>query len=290
LVFPLPFKSREMHALMDLAHAPVFGLFALALLDAIRYFRGKTRTTSVVVVWISVVAIGCAVEVVQEWTGRSPSWMDIEADALGATAFLIGAMLSGRRSQSFRLVGWIGIAMLLLMASIPPGSVLVDSLYQQSEFPILASFESDLELSRWSFDECRAERSGTFATRGESSLRLELGPGTYPGAAMVHPISDWSGYSRLEFDVYLDNEAPLDLIIKIQDEAAGKDYRDRFHQIEPLRPGSNTIRIDLTRVQLAPPNRLLDLTHIELFQLFSLRLDHAVTIYLDNIQLIRSLE
>ena len=237
-----------MHALMDLSHAPVFGLFALAMLDAIRYFRGKVGPPSVVLVWISVFATGCAVEVVQGWTGRSPNWRDIEADALGATAFLLGAMLTGRRSQPARLVGWIGVAILLLMASIPAASVLVDSLYQQSEFPILASFESDLELSRWVFDECRAERSGAHVTRGASSLRLDLGPGTYPGAAMVHLIKDWSGYHRLEFDVYLDNEAPLDLIIKIQDDAAGKDYRDRFHQIASLKPGS--IRFKLTSLKL----------------------------------------
>ena len=68
----------------------------------------------------------------------------------------------------------------------------------------MASFRSGHELTRWIFQECRTARSPLHATDGAMSLRLDLGPGTYPGEILLDwPVRDWSGYRTLRFDVFL---------------------------------------------------------------------------------------
>jgi len=168
---------------------------------------------------------------------------------------------------------------------VMPALILVDSVMMRREEPVLASFESPLEMTRWGFGEAHATRSREHATAGAWSMKLDMDRGTYPGALLNWLIPDWSSYHALEWDTYLEPGPPLDLVVKIEDATHNGRYEDRFHGVVRLIPGPNHSRIELADVERGPRGRKLDLRRIRRLHLFTIRPRMPRTIYFDEIRL-----
>ena len=285
LVVPVPFKGRTGNALLDLGHAPAFGLLAIMAMGASRSrWRGSAWALAAIV-WSGLVAVGGMAEAIQASTGRHPSLHDAAANALGAAAGLVWATRPPVASRGAVVARIVAIAGLVVPPSWPALVVIADAALQPGEMPVLASFESRRELTRWIFQDCREARSTGHATDGALSLRLDLGPGVYPGATLDWPVRDWSGYRTLRFDAYLAPGAPLDLAVKIEEHNRVGGAGDRFERLVRLEPGPNRITIALADIARAPGGRPLDLRRIGKFQLFVDGLDRVATIYLDDVRL-----
>ncbi len=285
LVIPLPSHGREIKCLLDLAHAPVFGFLAIMVLTAFRGRLGRVTALGSLGIWLLIVLFGAAIELIQGQTGRQPSWADIRANALGSAAMLIGYTTAQAASRWVRLARWAIAAAVFAIPSIPPLIILVDSAIQHAQMPQLASFEQPLELSRWEFQECKATRSREHATDGVWSLRLALGDGLYPGATLVDPVRDWSGYRSLELDIFLEASRPLDLEVKVEDKQHRGGQQDRFQCGLRLSPGPNHAKILLSEVEHGPNGRIIDLRQIKKLQLFTVDDPSQAVIYLDLIKL-----
>jgi hypothetical protein len=166
-----------------------------------------------------------------------------------------------------------------------PIIVLDDAVRQPFEMPMLASFERLGELSRWDWNECAVRRTHQHTTDGDWSLQIELWPQKYPGVVLADPVRDWSSYDQLLIDVYANDDAPLDLIVKITDEDHNGAYEDRFNWSAKLAAGPNQIRIALSDVAKAPRRRALDLRRITSLSLFAASPRESRTIYLDSVRL-----
>ncbi len=285
MLVPMPGERREIRALSDLAHAPIFGFFSLLILRGLRSrWPGSPRSLGLMA-WSMAVALGVAIEVLQALTGRSASWHDVLANAAGAGAFLIWEATPEAASSAVRVGLYSAAAILVAVPSAPPLLVLTDVALQVRDVPMLASFESPLELLRWEFQDARASRSMSHATDGRWSLRVDMRRGDYPGATLEWPAPDWAAYENLLFDLYLESGPGLDMVVKIEDSDRDGGYRDRYHRTLPLVPGLNRITIALSEVERAPVGRRLDLRRIRRIQFFTIDPAGPRTFYLDGIRL-----
>lgn len=295
LLVPLPVLDRGGRSLLDLCHAPAFAIVTFCLCRIVSgiMLRRRWQTTFILVTLMS--TIGLALEALQSQTGREFSRHDALANVLGSIS---GGCWFSRRLVRFSVarVAW-SIAALVAIAvpSYRPVMIFVDIARQQAEMPVLASFETEVELSRWLVDDGKVTRTQNHATDGDWALRVELVPGEYPGLMLAWPVHDWSAYDELVFDLYVDAGAsgseidaadePAVLILKIEDAAHNGEYDDRFHRGLPLTPGSREIRVSLSDVELAPRDRRFDLSQIARMQLFIHRPTASHTFFLDNVRL-----
>jgi VanZ family protein len=283
LLIPLPHWGRESAALGDLAHAPVFAVFAAMVHRALRQ-RGGGRVVAALVSVALLVGFGCATEIGQYFVGRYPSLRDLAADTVGAiagTAWAAGRTVATRSAR-------VGLPMLggflLLIVEIPPTLILIDAVVQRAQMPQVASFEQPLEITRWYMWDCRVKRVKSHATEGDWSLEIDFQPARSPGIATAWTPPDWSEYEELVFDVELDEGGPLDLFVVVQDQddcASEEGFEQVFHLV----PGPRQIRIPLSAIAAGPRRRRLDLRQVRSFQLIAVNPDRARTLFLDNVHL-----
>lgn len=285
LAVPVPAGSREVQALLDMAHAPTFGLLAAAVLHGGRAWLPRSTVTAGLTAWVLVVLFGGAMEVVQSFSGRHASWGDAAANAAGAAASLVWLASRGVPSGPRRYALVAAAPALLALPCVAPLLTLADVGWQAWDRPRLASFERPTELSRWGFVDCLAARSREHATDGVRSLRLRLGPGLYPSATLTWPDRDWSGHAALTFDAYLEAGPPLDLVVKVRCQGMGDRFEDRFHRTVRLHPGPQRVRVVLADVARVPSGRPFDLRRVERFELFAVDLPSPRVVYLDDLRL-----
>ncbi len=285
LAVPIPSGSREVQALLDMAHAPTFALLAAAVFHGGRPWLPRSTAAAGVTAWALVVLFGGAMEVAQVFSGRHASWADAAANAAGAAASLAWLGARGVPAGPRRHALAAAAAALLAAPCVPPLLTLADAGWQAWDRPRLASFERRTELSRWRFADCRAARSREHATDAGWSLWLELGPGRYPSATLWWPYRDWSGHAELTFDVFVSPGPPLDLVVKVQGEGMGDRFEDRFHRTVRLHPGPQSVRVALEDVARVPSGRPFDLRRVDRFELFAADLRSPRVVYLDNLRL-----
>ncbi len=284
LFVPLPESGRFWSTLADAAHAPFFALLAAVAMSVVpRPRSGAATIISATAVVAALTLFGLAAEVLQQWTGRQASWSDVAANAAGALCGVVA--VAAARAPSRRRACLAGVAGLALLAGEwEPAWTMADWWWQWRQRPQLASFETWHELRHWSAREAEIARVAEHATDGRYALKIRLGPGRYPGTALVPP-ADWSAWSELTFDVWLAGTEPLPLVAKIADARHRGDPRDRFHQRFVLQPGFQQITVRLPITERLRSGRYLDVRRIAMFQLFAVELDRPRILYLDNLRL-----
>lgn len=286
LLVPLPRLGRAGEALTNLLHAPLFAGLTLVFLATCSRLE-FSRATAAIAAVVAALLLGGITEFAQTLVERQAEWLDMAANACGIAAALF--WFESRRS-SRRAARAAGILLALTLLIVPgwrPAEVLLDAAVQPRELPLLATFETNHEMTRWAGYEAKIRRTREYATQGDWSLRVDLEPGQYPSAAMRWPIPDWSAYDCLSFDIAAAaGSPPLDVIVKVQDALHDGDYKDRFHQTVQLQPGQQQhVEVDLSDVAAAPATRLLDLRRVSLLQFFVVRPGADSKFYLDNIRL-----
>ena len=282
LFFPAsaPAVGRVPKAVEDLAHFPVFLLLGLLL--------GRWRRGGLVggVVWIALFAV--AVELIQPWTGRETDARDALVSTLGGVS---GLLLAGvaRAEGRIRLGG--ALAVLIAFACIAGGPlalILRDQQMARRAFPVLASFERTVELDRWVFRGAVASMVPAGASHGRRALRVEFEPGTaYPGLFMTEVIPDWSGFSRICFDLWWSPQTPRDIWIRADDRREEPAYVDRGQLTFTVTSGWNQVCVALEALWLTPSGRRMDAAKITRWGLFLEAAEGGEVLELDHVRLIR---
>ncbi|MCG8585091.1 MAG: hypothetical protein MI757_10295 [Pirellulales bacterium] len=281
LLLPMPELGRTGTALADLLHAPCFAILAVLVYSMLRPHVGMNSSWLAIICWAALVIFSGGTEWAQKLSDRSPSYGDIFANVAGVTA---GILVAWGRERS-KKAAYLAAAVLIALAVTQPVLTLIDVAIARSNFPLIASFEQPLEMRRWSEQNSAKSRVKRHATHGEWSMRIELQPAQYPGTFILLTENDWSGYETLVLDVYSEHDRLFDAIVKIEDKSHEGDYFDRFHHKATLKPGANTIRISLADVAAAPRDRAMDMTEINVLQLFTIKPNSKITLYLDNVRL-----
>ncbi len=118
------------------------------------------------------------------------------------------------------------------------------------------------------------------ASDGETSLRINFQKSTAPHRGVTVQSgtnSDWSSFSKLKADIFVEDTAPLELITRIQS--------DKFAYFGiSLKPGWNK---GVTLVDLNAASKIIDLAVVKNFYLYAgQKFAENFVIYLDNIRLI----
>ena len=149
---------------------------------------------------------------------------------------------------------------------------------QAKETKVLFDFEDAGDAAKWEAATAETSIVADHATSGKSALKVVLKPGDYPGINTAQIPTDWSGLSKLVFDVFADQD--FTLLCRIDDENS-KDYASRYNNDSiAVAKGKNTITLELVDV-----GDKIDLKKVKLLILFGNGIQQDTTFYLDNVRL-----
>jgi hypothetical protein len=296
LLVPLPFKSRMGAAVGDIAHAPLFGGITIAILFLWQKFSrldalGRDWIGRMVLVGLSVFILGVLFEFAQNMTGRSASMHDAITNGLGiiAAVALCFAALNAREHSDRRWLSLTASAIAMVMIGLAlarPVRIITDIIAAKQSFPLINSFEREMELTRWYFDDCRGQRTDQHATDGKYAMRIMLDRAPHPAATLIETVPDWSDVQSLELDVTLARSypQPLQVILKVIDKHHANYDTDTARKTFTLQPGKTThMVIDREEMITGPDTRELDMQSIKLISLLAIAPKTATFMDIDHV-------
>jgi len=151
---------------------------------------------------------------------------------------------------------------------------------------VLFDFESDSELDQFEW-KCHTlfSLSDEHVTHGKHSLKLSLFPPGYAGLHSLTERRNWRAFRNFCFDVYNAERESLMLSVRIDDEKAYPDYKDRYNQGFHIGPGMNQVCIPIDSMATSGTQRKIDAGNIYRFLIFTMPAKE-ILLYLDNIRLI----
>ena len=109
---------------------------------------------------------------------------------------------------------------------------------------------------------------------GRTTGRITAIGNSRPGVIVNGVYPDWSRYSALIVDLYLDGESPGQLRVRVHDQLHRSFRRrpdDRYNHWFDLEPGLQQVRIPLADIVAAPERREMDLSRMEGVGVFAAR-------------------
>jgi VanZ family protein len=299
LLVPIPFKGRVAHAVGNLAHAPLFGGLTLGVLRLLDRFRpigptGLSFAVRLTLVFVGLFAFGVVIELLQHRLGRTAAMHDVIANASGifaATLWHWSRKLNRYRPEQrlFSRALLAAAGFMLAFAWWSPAATLRDVATMHRRFPVLASFESRVELRRWHFDRCQAKQTRQDATSGNYAMEISYQSGSDPAATMTSLASDWSAMKTLELDAVLDasySGKSVQFMVKVVDQLCVNGHTDAYRGQWTLEPGQpQRIRIMRDEIVNGPDTRALDLSKIHFVHLVLMESAETTTLRVDRIRL-----
>lgn len=291
---PGSLANRIFHTAWDLGHILFFSLVSWLLLSLSSMKKKEEQTSRMFArVFFLVLIAGIIVELLQmTFTRRSPDLFDVLRNQTGCLlvcAFFRSHGLQGvSRSLHHRLFQG-GVVCLFLAALWPLFKTVTDEVLLNRQFPVLSSFETPFETSRW-VDERQVSRERVIVHDGRGAMKVRLSTAMYSGTSLVHFPPDWSGFKTLRLSVFNPGWEELTLHCRIHDREHkhhGQLYGDRFHAKFVLKHGWNDLQISLEKVRGAPMEREMEMDKIERLGLFVVKQSVPKVIYLDDVALVR---
>jgi hypothetical protein len=291
-------STKAMRELLNLGHLPLFFVVAVAVHRFLKDVSREEPSLILSYVIIAAIGIGLALgtEMLQLLIGRDAELEDVLRDVSGVLIYLATSSAgnwrrtrnSVRRPYLSILILLTTAVVLLILNAMSLLTWVAASRHRDSQFPILCSFESPLDLKFVSPQDATlkivdAPQEATFGDRKCGCL--ELKPALYPGITIWETCPDWNGYDSLEFRVFNPGNDSVVMSIRIDDRFQNGDCSDRFQGMRLLLPGNSRISISLQEVRLSPKQRELDIHNIVTFWLYFTRLQGFVTLFVDRIGL-----
>jgi len=283
-------RAQQNHRLIrdiwDAGHLVLFGLLSFS------YFNQSSHSSLYRIVFTSIfcIVVGTAIEGVQLFLQRGFSYNDIVNDVFGGyLGLLCITMLDREKTTIYRTIAGLIFVLALVVGLRDFQKHLFDEYNMQSQFPVLADFETLSEMERWEFSNVIVRRSDKYVMSGFHSLKVEYQPAHYSQISLQHLKEDWSGYAKLMISIFNPKQEDVNLEVKIFDKkhmGKGGGYHDRFNKNITLKYGWNIVEISLSDIINAPRQRLINMKEIKSFSLFTNNLSAPVSIYIDHIYLV----
>jgi len=220
------------------------------------------------IIGVMLAALGVAAEAAQYFTSRDANPFDVLRDFSG-----IAAGLSFHRGIAAGVRAGLAAAIVLLgLGLYQPVTALAARWHVYRAFPVLATFESALDLRAalpMSVDVQTVAAPPQWGGAGHVALLIPDARYSYHGLALTEMPEDWHEYSRLVFRASA--AAATVLTVRINDEDYQGGFADRFNRDFEIGPRPQTITIALADVETGPRDRALNLREVE-----------RVAFYLDN--------
>jgi hypothetical protein len=244
-------------------HTPLFFLITLGVLFVLRGHPRFSGWRLYAMAGLAGSAAGLLSEVIQRPLRRDASWEDVFADVVGVVLALGAyASLDRRIRSGYRVLGLVVAAACVTTYVAPIVTMTRAYLHRNGQFPVLADFNSRIELY-WTMN------IGVRREISDDMLKVEFVADGFPGLSFHEPMPDWRPFKSLIIDVENPAKQPLDLGVRVHDLKHNHQFSDRFNRHFPLAPGERrTLRISLEEVRRAPRTRLMDMQQISDITLF----------------------
>jgi hypothetical protein len=288
LFFPaVEFRVRSLQQLHQFAHVPLFFLVTLGL-AAVFPPREEdsfwTRLRKLLRLFGVALILGGLVELAQPRWGGMREGQDLIRDAAGAGAAVMA--LLAWRPEVPRPVRWSlrGTAALNCVLYFVPVTVARgDESRARRQFPVLADFETPLQVTRFGSHRCDLQ----VVKEGDGHLLLaRFLPDQYPRFTLRYGPKDWRGHRALAFTCFNRGERPFYLIVRIDDIHHDNRPADRYKLRLHLDPGRHEIEIPLAAVESAPDLRPMDLAALADLTLYGFELRQPQEILFDDFRLL----
>jgi hypothetical protein len=268
LFVPLPIpRSYAGRTIENAGHVPLFLIGTLFILAILRHDL-KVEGARLYAL-AGAIGVGCGLlsEVIQRPLRRDASWEDVFADAVGV---LLGLALFACFDRRSGLRGVTRAAAALIVAACtfmylePIVSMVRAYLYRDAQFPVLASFDSRVELY-WIVG------YGIRREIHDGALDVQFDAKTFPGFSFHEPVPDWRRFRTLVIDVENPAAEALKLGVRVHDIGRGREFIDRFNRSFGLAAQERReLRIPLEDIRHGPRKRLIDMGQISDVTLFRL--------------------
>jgi len=280
-----PFKNRSFIELWNLGHIFLFFCITFFLFNYGPFKNGEKKFINDFYIIIIISAIGFIIELIQYFYDiGTPDYRDLYKDYLGAA---LGYLLTTKyeKSNYYKFSKYI-VFLLVLYEFVPFIKSISDEINSNLQFPLIADFESQLELGRLSGDEIFMI-SSLYHSKGVSSLKVIFDTTKYSTISFDHFPQDWTSYKYLKFDVFNPSTNDINLTCRINDKEHEKsnNFNDRFNKKCILISGWNEIVISLKEVEKSPISRTMDMMCIANVKIFTINLAAKKTVFIDYLRL-----
>lgn len=259
------YEPRSLKEIWNFGHVLLFACSTILLSAYWQWFRDRLFEVQIAILAMSGLIVGLGIEFIQLHTGGDYSLRDVYLDITGAC--LIPAIKPRCNDYLTRYSPWmlrLTVFAYLLARAYPLGVSLVDEYRAYRNFPVLAGFESRLELGRFT--------GGNRLKLTQEGLQVSFGTEKYSGFSLTYFPSNWTRYHVLKIDIRNPGEDDLYLTCRIDDQHHDQSYHDRFNRRFTISPGNYTLEINLEEVRVAPWNREMDMKKISGLGCFTTRL------------------
>lgn len=295
-----PSDAYGWRTLFDLGHVPLFGVTALLMLRVVRVLRAgrPPESADFVLALLATAVLSLVSEAAQiGHPQRDATIGDAASNLLGAACFL--AIAAARRPGPWRSLGQDGpiaarlvllaAGLALLLAFLPLAGVAWHYGMRYAAFPVVADLtrgwqQPFLSVARSELAQVPAP-AGWTEQSGRRVARLMFRDAPWPGFTVREPRPDWSGYELLRFQVWSELEAPVEIVLRVDDGRRDRPHSDRYNGSLIVTPGLNDFSVPLATIARGPRARLMDLSDISQFILFSRRPDEPFELYFSPIWL-----
>jgi len=279
---PIPGELERMRGLRSLGVLAHF--FLPAILTIVLYRRGRWRGSILGAATVAFV-LSAGSELLQIFVGRHPRLPDALVDLAGVVT-ACGWLLRGeRRAGLARLVLLLGMAVLLIKLHALPGFFLAEWQVQR-RFPLIADFESGIEMGIWGHNEKGHGRYDRWIGPTDDSIVLRLRAAEHhehPGILARGLPRDWRGYGTLRFRARGFEGTPARIVVRLDDFSGRKDgvsVQIGFR----LETGWKDFRVDLDSLA-STASRPFRLDDIDSLLLYLNDVNGNVTVLIDDIVL-----
>jgi VanZ family protein len=285
---PSDYRSRLELEVWGTGH---FILFAGIIFLLLKFspLKNKNFKQAFFITTVFCLTLGPITEGLQILVGRNFELIDIVNDLIGGYAGLLLAFLSSAKTLLKKLLIAFAMSVITVLGTWSLLIAIFDEYRMQKQFPVMANFENQLELSRWR--SIRAELSVTreYVRHGQQSMKIIFKPHRKISEVFFQYFeSDWKDYNKLNFSLFNTSNESFGVTLKIYDEEhyySYHEYTDRFNLTIELKPGWNEINIPLNKIKAAPESRQIDLENIYFFSFFCHKLKQPKVVYLDYLYL-----
>ena len=280
LFIPLnsPYESRSLKEIWNFGHVLLFACATILVSANWEWFRARTFEMQIAILVAAAMVVGMAIEVIQLYTGGDFSLGDVLLDTTGAC--LVPVIKTQHSNSLMKYSPWIIRLVLftyLLVRVYPVGISLVDEYQARREFPVLAGFESSLELGRFG--------GGSRLKLTDGGMEVRFTTEKYSGFSLKYFPRDWRGFHDLDIKIQNPEDTDVYLTCRIHDQHHDQSYDDRYNRSFRIIPGGQTIKIDLGAVRTAPRTRTMDMEKIGGFGCFTVRLPAPRILIINKIAL-----
>lgn len=248
-------SMRSLRQGWQFGHVLLFFLAAWLVLPLL--LRRFSAGASVALLLLAAGLLGALVEWLQGFVGREVSWTDVRLDVIGAA---LGSAAVGTGPARWILPA-LALPVLLWLDALPLGWALLDEYRARRDFPVLARWESELELERLQ-PGAGMHIDNAPLRPGERALRVPLQPAAFAGFHLQYLPGDWRGYGALELELYLPPGAPGSITCRVHDAAHDNRFSDRFNRRFAVAPGWNRLAMPLDDIRHAPRVREMDMARL----------------------------